>query len=809
MKIKHLLTLFILFATAVPLLAQTGNVNPASVDVNNLSDAQIDRIIREIQSRGLSEDQAIALAKAQGASQTQIDQLMIRIQQRQMGSSNLSQTDSYGTSSGFDNTTSTGFKPLSSSKALFRATEKNRKIFGFQLFNSDKLTFEPAVNIPVPHSYILGIGDQITINVWGASQTTYQLRVDKNGSVIIPDVGPVAVAGLPFDRAKEMIRRKLTAIYSGMADETPNTWAEVSIGTIRSIKVNVIGEINVPGTYTLPATASAFNALYLSGGPNEFGSFREIRLIRDGQTIKVIDVYDFIINGDPSADVQLRDQDILFVPTYKTRVEMDGEIKRLGYFELKSTETLADLIRFAGGFSERAYTHTLNITRNSDREKMVHNVQEADFGKFQLQNGDLIRTDAILDRYANRVSIGGAVFHPGNYELTQGMKLSELIKKADGVKEDAFLNRGLIARIKEDYSLDNISFNLKEVLNGKEDLLLQKEDSVIIRSKFDLREAWSVNITGEVISPKRLDYRDNMTLGDLIFMAGGLKENADVSTIELSRRLTYEEAAQVTGKLNKIFQFKIARDLKLSPEDAAFKLQPFDEIFVRRAPGFRDQGTVQVTGEVTYAGTYSISDKHERISDIIQRAGGLIPGAYSKGATLMRERQLSEAELQMRKQLMKKDSLLKDSLETKQIFAVGIELDKILANPGSEYDLLVQPGDVVNIPRLMQIVKVSGSVMNPIAMTYDKSYSMKEYISRAGGYADIAKRSKSYVLYPNGTTAAKKSWLSGSPKVTPGSEIIVPAKPEKKDDSTMKWISIGSTVTSLAISIATLINISK
>ncbi len=809
MKIKHFITLLFLFATAVPLLAQTGNVNPASVDVNNLSDSQIDRIIREIQSRGLSEDEAITLAKAQGASQTQIDQLTVRIQQRQMGGSDLTQTNNYSTSTGFDNTTSTALKPLSTPKALFKASKKSQKIFGFQLFNSDKLTFEPAVNIPVPHSYILGIGDQITVNVWGASQTTYQLKVDKNGSVIIPDVGPVAVAGLPFDRAKEMIRRKLTAIYSGMAEETPNTWAEVSIGTIRSIKVNVIGEINVPGTYTLPATASAFNALYLSGGPNEFGSFREIRLIRDGQTIKVIDVYDYIINGDPSADVQLRDQDILYVPTYKNRVETVGELKRKALFEVKGNETLADLIRFAGGFTENAYANTLSVTRNSDKEKEVKTVTQDQFGSFLLQNGDIVRTDTILNRFTNRVSINGAVFHPGNYELTQGMKLSDLIKKADGVKEEAYQIRGVIARLKEDHTYDNISFSLQNILKGNEDLPLQREDSVVIRSIYDMREAYTVNIMGQVQNPEQFSYRDNMTLGDLIFMAGGFLEDADITSIELSRRLTYDEAAKVSQKLNKIFLFNITRDLKMTPEDAAFKLEPFDEVYVRRAPGFRDQGIVTVNGEVTYTGAYSISDKDERISDIIERAGGLIPGAYAKGATLMRERKLSEAELQMRKQLMKKDSLLKDSLETKQIFAVGIELDKILANPGSEYDLLVQPGDELNIPRLLQIVKVSGSVMNPIAMTFDKKYSMREYISRAGGYADIAKRSKSYVLYPNGTTAAKKSWLSGSPRVTPGSEIIVPTKPEKKEDNTMKWVSVGSTVASLAISIATMISIAK
>jgi protein involved in polysaccharide export with SLBB domain len=380
------------------------------------------------------------------------------------------------------------------------------------------------------------------------------------------------------------------------------------------------------------------------------------------------------------------------------------------------------------------------------------------------------------------------------------------------LREDAFINRGLISRLKEDHTPVNISFDLKEVMEGKNDILLKKEDAVTIRSISEMREDRKVNIMGEVLNPQGFEYRDNMTLGDLIFRAGGFREDADISFVELARRLSYEEAAKVGDKISKIYQFALTRDLKLSPADAAFKLQPFDEVYVRRAPGFRDQGTVMVTGEVTYAGTYSIASKKESISDVIRRAGGLVPGAYSKGATLTRIHQLSHIEIEKRKQMIRIDSTFKDSILTdKQFFAVGIEMDKILANPGSNIDLLLQPGDVINVPRQLQTVKVSGSVMNPLALTYEKNLGLRRYIDHAGGYTSKAKISKAYVIYPNGTSASIRGFIFHSvPKVTPGSEIIVPEKPEKKGgDDTMKWISIASLTSSLAVSLVTLVNLTK
>jgi len=503
---KHIIIFFFLLVITPSLIAQTIPANAASVNVNTLSDAQIQKIIDEMQSRGLSMDQAIALAKAQGASQAQIDQLTVRISQLGAGGT--------GTTGG----AATGQEPKYAPKDQItvkkevEVSEKAKRIFGYQIFNSKNLTFEPDVNIPISENYSLGIGDQLSINVWGASQQRYQLTIDKSGAINIPDVGPVNLRGVSFETGKAMIKNRLMEIYNGMTGEFPNTWAEVTLVGGRSIKMVVIGEINTPGSYTLPANAAAFNALYLSGGPNENGSLREIRLIRDGATVKTIDVYDFLLKGDPSANIQLREQDILFVPNYKTRVEIAGQVKHPGYFEMKKNETLNNLITFAGGYSENAYAQSITITRNNEKEREVKTIAAADFDKTTLQNGDLVLIDQLLDRFSNRVAINGAVFHPGNYELTPGMKLSDLIKSADGLREDAFMNRGLISRRNPDNTLATISFDVKEVTDGHNDLLLQKEDQVLIRSLFDMREAQTVKIFGEVAKPDTIRYHDNMTL---------------------------------------------------------------------------------------------------------------------------------------------------------------------------------------------------------------------------------------------------------------------------------------------------------
>jgi len=441
------------YASVTSLQAQ----NPASVDVNNLSDQQIQQIVTEVNARGLTIDQAAQMAQMQGATPIQIEQLKRRIREL-----NLSKADSTTNRTPKNSQKSNLKREVYSEKAIIEESPGNKRIFGFQFFNSDKLTFEPPVNMPTPQNYVLGIDDELLVSIWGASQQTYQLTIETNGAVNIPDIGPVYVSGMEFSKAKELIKRRLIAIYSGMDGASPNTYAEVSISNLRSIKVNVIGEVMAPGTYTLPSTASAFNALYLSGGPNENGSFRNIQLIRDNKTIKTIDVYDYLINAHMEGNIQLREQDIIYIPTYQKRVEASGAFKRTGLFELSEKEKLSDLIRYLGGFTDQAFKAQLSLTRITDTEKKVIDINQSIYESFVPNNGDSIVASEVIKRFENRINISGAVFRPGTYELTDGLKLSGLIKKAQGVTENYFSNRGLIVRLQNNLAPMTLSFNVDE-----------------------------------------------------------------------------------------------------------------------------------------------------------------------------------------------------------------------------------------------------------------------------------------------------------------------------------------------------------
>ncbi len=810
-----------IFSIGFPYFANAQNkpINPGSVNVVDMSDEQINRLVNEIKARGLTMEEAIVVAKSRGANQQQIDQILSRIEKLNTGNKGATtKTNPYIINNPNINNTKKGLKSYSLSdtiesdltrKAFIPDSLVNRRIFGYHFFNSKNLSFEPSLNIPTPKDYTIGIGDMVNISVWGASQANYQLRVENNGSINIPNIGSINIAGLVFDRAREVILSRLYSIYSGMTGAYPNTWGEVTLGALRSIKVNVVGEALVPGSYTLPATASAFNALYLSGGPNNNGSFREIKLIRDGVTIKKIDIYEFFIKGDAKANMQLRDQDILFIPSYGIRVDVQGEFKRTGLFEMKENETLSDLMRFTGGFAQDAYKSSLNIQRNTSTEREVKDVAAENFNTFNLKNGDIVNAGILLERFTNRVRIEGAVFRPGDYELSNGMMLSDLLQKAGGLTEDAFKNRALISRLRDDFTPENIAFDLNDILQKKNNIVLKKEDIVTIRSIKEMEEQKTIAVYGEVREPNTFKYYNNITLGDIILLAGGFTDNADASVIEVNRRLDYNEALSFNNKLSNIFRFAISKDLKLSPQDANFVLKPYDAVYIRRAPNYRAQGNIKVSGEVNYAGSYGILSRNEKVSDVIKRAGGLVASAYAPGATLTRTYKLTEADKKLRRDLFIRDTTLKLNLsDSIGVYIVGIELDKILANPGSTYDILVQPNDVINVPALLQTVKVSGSVLNPLALVYRKGASVEYYINQAGGYSPKANKRKTYVLLPNGTTSSTRAFHR--PTVTPGSEIIVPAKPEKKsNDDALKWISAMGGIASVAVAIATIVTMSK
>lgn len=785
------------YASVTSLQAQ----NPASVNVNNLSDQQIQQIVTEVNARGLTIDQAAQMAQMQGATPIQIEQLKRRIQEL-----NFSNGKSIVNPTVQSTQSKTSVRETFSEKAVVNASPQAKKIFGFQLFNSGNLTFEPPVNMPTPQNYVLGIDDELMVSIWGASQQTYQLAIETNGAVNIPDIGPVYVSGMEFSKAKELIKRRLIAIYSGMDGSSPNTYAEVSISNLRSIKINVIGEAMVPGTYTLPSTASAFNALYLSGGPNENGSFRNIQLIRDNKTIKTIDVYDYLINANTQGNIQLREQDIIYIPTYQKRVEASGAFKRTGIFELNEKEKLSDLIRYLGGFTDHAFKAQLSLTRITDSEKKVIDVSQSIFESFTPSNGDVVVASGIIDRYENRVNISGAVFRPGTYELTDGLQLSGLIKKAQGVTENYFSNRGLIVRLQNNLAPMTLSFNVDDILKGTNDITLQREDQVIIQDIFRMREKRIVQILGEVQKPGEFDFTDNMTLKDLIFKAGGFTEAASESFIELARRHNYAESNLMGDELVKLYQFNIDRKLNLDTKGDTLHLQPFDYIYVRKAPSYHPQRTVYISGEVRYPGAYSIGSKKERISDLINRSGGLLPDAFIRGARMKR----ANADSLQKAEILRNN--LPDSLITKaekQISSDKLELrlEDILKNPGSTYDYLLKEGDQIIIPEVSQEVRISGEILNPIGLAYQNGKSLKYYINRSGGFSDKAQKRKTFVIYSDGTTQVTRSFLGRNyPTVEPGSQIIVPQKPEKQRiDQTGKWLGIASTMATIAIAIATLV----
>lgn len=778
----------------------------STVNVENLSDAQINQIAKEIQARGLTVNEATTLAKARGASQQQIDQLMTRLQQAQTGGSAPYTQTSQGAEEVPEDANFSS-NQAGAQKQKNQGTKEDQRVFGYKLFNQDKLSFEPSVNIPVPNDYVVGIGDELLINVWGASQQTYMLVVDGNGSVNIPDLGPVKVAGQNFASVRAGLIRRLSAIYSGMTGDSPNTFAEVSINNLRSIKVNVIGEAINPGTYTLPATASAFNALYLSGGPNENGSFRTIRIMRDNKQIAEIDAYDYLINNNTKNNIALRDQDVIFIPTYHKRVEAVGAFKREAIFELTEGENVNKLIEYAGGFTDKASKARLLITRYTEDGYKLEDVKHDEFSSFALKNGDIIRAEDVINVFENRVNIDGAVYRPGTYALDSNMHLSELLKKAGGLIPNYFAERGLIIRLDQKLFPTTIAFNVNDVLSGTNDPILQREDQIMIRDIYSVGERKTIRIYGEIMQPGEFSFYKNMTLKDLIFLSGGMKEAASESYIEVARRNNYEEAADLSNKMVSLYTFAIDRDLHLTSDDENFILQPFDQIYVRRAPSYETQKTITILGEVKYPGQYSISSKDERISDLLKRAGGLTPYAFKAGARMKRrvDAQTKEQLALMNQMRLDGDSTL-EQIQSINAKTLELQLTEILSKPGSENDYTLKEGDEIYIPVQSEEIWVNGEVMNPAGLAFQKNRTAKYYINSSGGFSSEAKKGKVYVIYANGSSASTKHFiLRNYPKIEPGSQIIVPQKPKKEGMPVTTWLAIASTFSSIAIAIVAIV----
>lgn len=777
LKFTLLLCLALLFG--VNLLAQ----DVKSVDVKSLPQSEIQKAQKAMQDAGLSTQDAANLARQKGATEQQIQDFQNRIGEgnNTTGSGNAVVSDPVQEAS--QKVEEQQNIEKSQRQAGFDA---GGRIFGAYLFNNKNLTFNPSISNQTPKNYEIGVGDQILINIWGNSQSNYQLNVNTNGQIVIPDVGPVYIAGSTFQDAENKIIQRLTSIYADMGGDNPQTFAQVNMGQLRSIQVNLLGEVAVPGTYTLPVTATVFNGLYLSGGPNNLGSFRNIKIIRNNKVFKTIDIYKFLVNADPSENILLKDDDIIFIPAAEKRVEVNGEFKRNGLFELKEGEMLSDVIRFAGGFTENSYLSKTQILRKTQQGFQINDIPFDALKTTQLENGDEVRNERIQESFENRVTIAGSVYRPGEYEWAPGMTLMQLIEKADSLTPDAFQNRGIITRYNPDLTTTSIAFSVNDIATGKANILLQQEDMILIKSHFELKEQATISVSGEVLRPGDFNWSDNLTLGDAVFLAGGLTEGADSTFIEVARRLSYEKAARLSDTIGQIIVVNISRDLQLGDNNADFKLQPWDRISVRQAPNYRRGEMAMITGEVVYSGPYAINNKKHRISDLIQMAGGLTPQAYIDGATLFRNSTQLGGE------------------------QVAIDLTTIIQNPGSEADLFLNNGDRINIPEFMQTVKISGSVQNPFSIVFESNKSAKYYINRSGGFTDDAHKKKTYVQYPNGTTDVTRGFMfKNYPDVKPGSQVIVPKKPEKKVSDSGKWLAFASVIASLAVSVATVVSLSN
>lgn len=692
-------------------------------------------------------------------------------------------------------------------------TDNASQIFGHDVFTNRNLTFEPSINLATPVDYRLGPGDEVIIDVWGASENTIRQSISPEGTIQVSGLGPVQLSGMTVKDANAYLQREFSKIYSGISGSEPTSQIKLTLGDIRTIQINIMGEVAVPGTYTLSSFSSVFHALYRAGGVNKIGSLRSIKVVRNGKTIADLDVYDYLMKGKMKDDIRLQEGDVIIVNPYESLVRIAGKVKRPMFYEMKPTETVATILNYAGGFTGDAYKKAVRIIRKSGREHQVYNVDEMDYSVFRLDDGDSISVDAVLKRFENRVEIRGAVYRSGLYELSGTVNtVKQLIKKAEGLRGDAFLNRALLDRENEDLSHEVIAVDLGGLLKGTvADIPLQKNDILYIPSIHDLKEEETISIHGEVANPGTFLFSKNMTIEDLLVQSGGLLEAAATTKVDITRRIKDPKSTSFSSVLGKTYSFDIKDGLVVGGE-GDFHLEPFDEVYVRKSPAYRKQQNVVVAGEVLFGGNYALVKKNERLSDLISKAGGITPDAYVKGARLIRkmteEEQRRQADaVRMARMGEGKDSISVEKLNISDTYTVGINLEKAISNPGSDFDLVLREGDVLFIPEYINTVKISGAVMYPNTVLYKRGESLRYYINQAGGYGNLAKKKKAYVVYMNGTVSRLKS--RDKKAIEPGCEIIVPSKKEKKRMSTAEILGMGSTTASIAAMIATMVNLFK
>ena len=680
-----------------------------------------------------------------------------------------------------------------------------KKVFGRDIFNRKDLSFEPNMNIATPQNYRIGPGDAVIIDVYGASQKSEQLTVSPDGDITIEGFGPVQVSGLTVAQANARLRSTLGSRYS-------SSRVRLTVGQTRTIMVNVMGEVKAPGTYTLSAFASVFHALYMAGGINDLGTLRNIKVYRNNKLVTTVDIYDYILNGKLTGNIRLADNDVIVVGAYDCLVNITGKVKRPMYYEMKKNESVGTLIKYAGGFTGDAYKKSVRLIRKTGREFSVFSVDEFDMNTFHLADADSVSVDSILQRYSNMVEVKGAVFRPGMYQVGGNINsVRTLLEYAEGFTEEAFTAHAVMHRMRPDRTLEVIPVDVEGIMNGKvADIPLQKNDVLFIPTKAEMMQQQTITIHGEVVYPGIYKYAANETLEDLVLQAGGLKESASTVKVDVARRIINSKALTTDSVISRTYTFAL-KDGFVIDGQPGFTLQPFDEVYVRKSPGYNEQKNIEVRGQVMFAGTYTLVSKSERLTDAIKKAGGITDMAYVKGARLERritpdERLRMETVLKLAKmQSGKKDSVDINSLDLGDTYYVGIELDKALEKPGGDADLVLREGDRIIVPEYNGTVKISGNVMYPNTVAYEKGKRPSWYIDQAGGFGNRAKKGSTYIIYMNGTVAR----VGHNAKIRPGCEIVVPTKPESNGKGLAQWLSIGTSAAGIATMIATIANLIK
>jgi protein involved in polysaccharide export with SLBB domain len=849
-KFTYFLVLLCFWAFAPSFVFAQQNVDLNTIRVDQLSDDQIEELVKRAQDAGLSSTDFLMLAQMRGMPSGEVEKLRSRIEGLSVGSSKSRSTNASKRSAREQIDLNDITQGLLETQELMEEEKPDSLLFGSKLFfqKNRKLSFEPSLNQATPKNYILGPGDLIYVDIYGQSEKYYEATVNPEGSILLDNIGLIAVSGKTIEAAEGIIKNRVASFYTGLSGANPQTFLQVTLGNVKTIKVHILNEVRLPGTFTLSAFSTVFNALYAAGGPSDNGTLRAIQLIRNNKKIAEIDVYDLLINGTANLDVQLQDQDVILVNPYLARVNVIGEVKRPLIFEVTPEDTLDDLIRYAGGFTDLAFKDRISVSRITGNQRSISDVFGNQLGLFTLKGGDEIAVGRVLDRFSNRIQIKGAVFRPGTFALTEGLTLTQLIKNADGLKGDAYTQRASILRTKGDLSSEVMEVNLQAVLEGRQtDVVLQREDVIRISSIYDVQNERYIQILGEVKRPGTYPYAAGMTPEELILTAGGLQESANLKDIEIARRLEDSDS----GTLSDIITTSINPDLSFNPN--AITLEPFDQVIVRKRANFTMQRLVSVEGQVNSPGIFAIQTSVDRISDLVKRAGGVNQFAYTKGATLIRKTEFfnteseqvrrqknlealrvllkddpnnAEAQEELLKRLFRdlpkekveeKDSIANDAkresldqiasetpgvaVKIKETEAVAINLEKILANPGSEADLVLEEGDILNVPKLLQTVRMRGDVVYPTTLRHELGRGFTYYINGAGGFDRRANRKQTYVVYANGAVKRTKGFLGirSYPAIEPGAEVIVPSKGPKTPFRVGELVGITTGLATLAL----------